>query len=344
MARSAQIPTTVIGGFLGAGKTTLLNALIRGETDRRLGVLVNDFGTINIDADLVVGVEDNLISLGGGCICCSIREDLTRSIIEMTQRVDAPDHLIVEASGVSDPAAIARAISASHLRDVVSLDAVVVVVDAEAYLRAGLRERVVTAGQLKAADVVVLSKVDLLEPAELEAARAKVRKRLPRARVVAAERGKVPPALLLGIHSERIPEAGSFAVRLQPADNGEPEEDHTAAFATWSYTTDVALSARKLKRVVDRLPPTVFRAKGVVQLAGERTHRAVLHVAGRRAELELGLPWGDAKPQSKLVFIGAQGSLDPGSLAQSLAECEAPPGERRGGMMRWLRGALQGQT
>lgn len=343
MASSTPTPVTVIGGFLGAGKTTLLNALIRSETGRRLGVLVNDFGAINVDADLVVGVDRDLVSLRGGCVCCGIREELSRSVVEMTRRLDPPEHLVIEASGVSDPAAVARAIVAPHMRELVSLDAVVVVIDAEAYLAAGFRERVVTGGQLKAADIVLLSKIDLLEPADLEAVKARIRKAVPRARVISAERGEVPPELLLGLRSDVVPEAGQVAVKLHHAHDEEPEIDHSATFSTWSYTTDVPLSPRRLKRVIDGLPPTIFRVKGVVQVARERARQAVLHVVGRRAELELGSLWGDVAPGSRLVFIGAPGSVDPASLTDSLRACEVPEGEVGDGVvMRWLRGVFEG--
>ncbi|MCR9165769.1 MAG: CobW family GTP-binding protein [Nannocystaceae bacterium] len=338
MVRSAPTPVTVIGGFLGAGKTTLLNALIRQGAGRRLGVLVNDFGAINIDADLVVGVDGDMISLGGGCICCSIREDMARSIVEMTRRADAPEHLVVEASGVSDPAAIARAIASPRMQEAVSLDGVVVVIDAEAYLAAGFRERLVIGGQLKAADIVVLSKVDLLDSADVEVVLAKVRKAVPRARVIPAESGSVPPQLLLGLHTDVVPEAGQLGVTLHRADAHAPEHDHGATFSTWSYTTEVPLSPRRLKRVIDGLPPTIFRVKGVVQVARERMRQAVLHVVGRRAELELGAPWGDATPSSRLVFIGAPGSVDPVSLTDMLRACEAPDGDEGSPVMRWVRG------
>lgn len=337
MASSALTPVTVIGGFLGAGKTTLLNALISGETDRRLGVLVNDFGSINIDAELVVGVDGDMVSLGGGCICCSIREDLAASIVDMLSRDDAPEHLVIEASGVSDPAAIARAIRGPELQSLVCLDGVVVVVDALDHLAAGFRQRVVIGGQLKAADIVVLSKADLLEPGQLEVVEAKVRKTVPRARILAASHGDVPAAVVLGFGSDVVPESGELPVTLHHAGRDEPEPDHAAAFTTWSYTTDVPLSPKRLKRVINALPPSVFRVKGVLQVARERTRKAVLHVVGRRAELELGAPWGDSQPHSKLVFIGAPGSLDTVSLTDMLRECEAREEDEGGGVVRWLR-------
>ncbi len=337
MESSAPTLVTVIGGFLGAGKTTLLNHLIahRGE-GRRLGVLVNDFGSINIDAELVIGVDGDMVSLGGGCICCSIRDDLASSIFAMLSRDDAPDHLVIEASGVSDPAAVARAIAAQQLHGLVALDGVVVVVDAEAYSQAGFRERLVTGGQLRAADIVVLSKTDLLGADAQEAVQAKVHKAVPRARVLTASHGKVPTELLLGMGTQTVPALSDVTVALQAAGEESPT-DHAAAFSTWSYTTDVPLSPKRLRRVIDALPSSVFRVKGIVHVTRERMRQAVLHVVGRRAELELGAPWGDVPPQSKLVFIGAPGGVDPGSLTDMLRSCEAPDGDEEGPVMRWLR-------
>ncbi len=255
----------------------------------------------------------------------------------MLSRDDAPDHLVIEASGVSDPAAVARAIGGPSLQGLVSLDGVVVVVDAEAHLAAGFRQRVVIGGQLKAADIVVLSKADLLDAEQLRTVEAKIRKTVPRARVVASRHGDVPAALVLGFGSGVVPQPGNLPVTVHHAGGDVPEPDHAAAFTTWSYTTDVPLSPKRLKRVINALPPSVFRVKGVVQVAREQVRKAVLHVVGRRAELELGAPWGDMTPQSRLVFIGAPGSVDPVSLTDMLRGCEAPDGEETGGVMRWFR-------
>ncbi len=335
MEHSKPIPITVIGGFLGAGKTTLLNRLIRNQRgQRRLGVMVNDFGSINIDAELVVGVEGDMVSLGGGCICCSIRADLVKSIHQMARRSDAPEHLIIEASGVSDPAAIARAIAGPQAEGLVELDAVVVVVDAEDHLEAGFRQRMVAGGHLKSADIVVLSKVDLLDEARLAKVQEKVRKIVPRARILEASHGDVPPELLLGLRRESMPELSDVRVRVRDA--AQPV-DHTTTFSSWSFTTDVPLSPRRLRKVIEGLPASIFRVKGIVQTTREHVRQAVLHVVGRRAELDLGEPWGEAAPYSRLVFIGAPGSVDPVSLTELLRGCEASEGDESNVVMRWLR-------
>lgn len=131
MLSEPSIPVTIIAGFLGAGKTSLLNHILHGQHSKRIAVLVNDFGSINIDAELVVDVEEDLISLANGCICCSIRNDLQLTLVRLARLPNPPEHIVIETSGVSDPAAVAQVFYDPDLWRVVNLDAIVTLVDAE---------------------------------------------------------------------------------------------------------------------------------------------------------------------------------------------------------------------
>src|SRR5208283_1914660 len=125
------VPITILTGFLGAGKTTLLNRILTGNHGLRVGVLVNDFGSINIDAELVVGVDGNMMSLANGCVCCQIRDDLLKTVIETINRPEGPQYILLEASGVADPAGIFMTFNDPDLGDRIRLDSVICVVDAD---------------------------------------------------------------------------------------------------------------------------------------------------------------------------------------------------------------------
>lgn len=354
------VPVTVLGGFLGAGKTTLVNHLIAHAQGRRLGVIVNDFGSIDIDGELIVGVEGDMVRLHDGCICCSIRDDLAEAVRRLMAVPEPPDHVVVETSGVSDPRRVAATLEQRVDRTVAFIDAVVVVVDVDQHLQLGRRERIVAGGQLAAADILVLNKVDLVDEPTLVALEAKVRRRSRGRRVLRATHGRVAPALVLGVAAdlaaEPEPPGEAPSPSPEPAScDGHHEHghhdhahahahDHAAEFWTWSFATERPLSAKRLRRVVDELPPSVVRAKGTVHLASHPEQRAVMHVVGRRAELCLDRPWGDRPPSTGLVLIGAGEPLPPQELEQRFRACEVEPGhDRRGGMpewMRWMRGML----
>ena len=220
------VPMTTIGGFLGAGKTTLLNHILHGDHGLKIAALVNDFGAINIDAQLVVGVEGETVNLSNGCICCTIRGDLLKAALELLQREDAPEYIIVETSGVSDPIAVANVFLAPEIRALVRLDGILVVVDADNVLTLDEENAGLALDQIAVADIVVLNKVDLVTAETLEAIKRNLGRRIaarmkkrkvsldavefktdlirpdaPEVRVLETTYGRVPLALVLGVRA-----------------------------------------------------------------------------------------------------------------------------------------------
>jgi G3E family GTPase len=271
------IPFTVIGGFLGVGKTTLVNALLHQAVGLRLAVLVNDFGSVNIDAALIEGVQGGTIALTNGCICCAIGGDFAAGIATVLARRPAPDHILVEASGVADPGAIAQI---AELDPDLTLAGVLVLADAETVLArlADPRLEDTLRRQLRAADLLVLGKTDLAPAAPVAAA---LRPLAPRAAVV--EGAALPLAVALGHHAAGPP---------QPAGHG-------ASFASVTLRPAAPLAAASLRAALDALPEGVLRAKGVLLLDGAP---ALVQRVGRR--LAITSFTGAADPA--LVLIGTE--------------------------------------
>lgn len=193
-----SIPVTIIGGFLGAGKTTLLNYILSENHGRRAAVLVNDFGAINIDAKLVVGVEGETINLANGCICCTIRDDLVGACLRLLQRPEQLDYLIVETSGVSNPVLIANTFLLPELQRMLSLDSILCVVDSEQFSKLSGESAALAELQVEAADIVVLNKTDLVDGESLAAIRSSIRAISARSQMLEAHHGRVPLSLILG--------------------------------------------------------------------------------------------------------------------------------------------------
>lgn len=282
-----SIPVTVIGGYLGAGKTTLVNHLLRIAGGRRIGVLVNDFGDLPIDADLIESADGDTIAIAGGCVCCSFGSDLIAALRQLERREPAVEHLLIEASGVALPGAIADTVS---LLPRFALDGVVVLADAET-LRMRAEDRYLgdtILRQLAEADLIVLGKTDLANAAALAKLRAWLAGRAP---VVEARRGQVPFELLLGIHGATR--------KATPFGSGPHPAYDSCAFD--------ALPALDVRRLADSLAAPengLLRAKGVLrELDGTA---ATLHLVGRRTEVRATLR---GEP-GRLVCIGLRGRLD----------------------------------
>ncbi len=358
--RPPAVTITLLAGFLGAGKTTVLNHLVReAPAGSRLGVLVNDFGAINIDAELVAAVDGETITLQNGCICCTIKDDLLLSLFRLLRRPDAPAHVLIEASGVSDPAEVLKSFDDARMFDIVRLASVVVVVDAEQYAAVEYRDQPLALHQLLVADLVILNKLDLLDAAATEAIIHKVRATAPDVRLIRAIYGRAPVELVLGVGRfdldralRRIDDAPGATLHVHDADSDAHAHahadsgrlDHELVYARWSYSSPRALALPALREFLDTLPPAIYRAKGIVELADD-ARRVIVQVVGKRVELTRDEPWGDGEVRvSKLVAIGRAGDFDPDALTAAIEDCAAPSTNSRrasqalaGGVRGWIR-------
>jgi G3E family GTPase len=303
----AAIPLTVIGGYLGSGKTTVLNALLREPAGRRLGVIVNDFGTLAVDAALLgrsSGEDDGVVSLPNGCVCCTLGTDLQTALAALTDRPRPPEHVVVEVSGVADPANAAAWGTVPPYEP----GGVIVLADATAVRRTA-SDRYVggeVLRQLAGADLVVVTKVDLTTPEELGAATSWLDVNAAGVPRLAAVHGDLPADAVLGLRPGHVPAAEPSTA---------PHEDR---YERWAWSSAGAVGREALRDFVDQLGAGVLRAKGVVLLEDAAV---VVDVVGRRRNVS---QWtGPRPPRSQVVAIGLRGAFDAGRLDAAAASLSA---------------------
>jgi len=324
---SRKLPVTILTGFLGSGKTTLLNFILREQHGRRIAVIENEFGEIDIDSDLVVRSDEEIIEMSNGCICCvtSVRADLLDVIRKLVDRVD---YILIEASGLADPMPIAQAFFLDDpVLEHVALDAIVALVDAkhiEQHLDDvrydGIDNQAVD--QIVSADRIIINKVDLVDPADVERIRQRIARLNERAEIATSSYAEVNLDSILGIeafelskraatdpgfldthyHHSHDPDVMSVTVRVP----GELDEDLLRAFA---------------ERTAADFGPDLLRWKGIIALSGE-SRKVALQGVHQLFEIYAIEPWGDRHRDSRVVFIGK--NLQRETLEQGLIACKAP--------------------
>lgn len=346
-----KIPVTIVSGFLGAGKTTLLNHLLAGEHGVRIAVLVNDFGSIDVDSSLIQNVHGTTIGLANGCVCCTIRDDLVQALVELLARDFVPDHIVIETSGVSDPAAAAMAVVMStRLASRLRLDAIVTVVDAENLLGLAGEHQALATDQIQAADIVLVNKRDLVSAETLDRVQSWIRASAPRVRILVTAQCAVPLEILFDTAPlaraarERAPAEVTTATTGTGHGHGRGH-GHAAVHdvTTWSWHEATPVALGPLYELLQRLPTEVFRAKGHLNLAEVPDRRVVLQVVGKRIQLSKGSSWAPGEePASRVVMLALGHESQFGAVAADLGRCldnsTSPPNRFVEAVVNILRG------
>ena len=306
-----MLPITLIGGFLGAGKTTLLNSLLMQGDGRRLAVLVNDFGELNIDAKLIVKVEGQQMELANGCICCSIRDDLVAGVENLLASDPPPEQLLIETSGVSDPINILCTFQQSKVRRRIFLENVVTVVDAVHATDARDSEYdELFQRQIRGGYMIVLNRVSVAGPEQVQKVRKLITDLSPSAAIFETDDGTVPLAVLLG--DSRL---GQSAFRPEPV-----MDPRSHPFESMVWRSDKPLKRIDFMRTMKELAGTVYRAKGFINFRNYPITTLYQKVGSFESYVDGGA-WGVSTPRTELVLIGVTTGFDREKLTGLLDAC-----------------------
>ena len=359
------LPVTIITGFLGSGKTTLLNHILTNQQGLKTAVLVNEFGEIGIDNELIVSTDENMVELNNGCICCTINEDLVNAVYKIMEREEKIDYLVVETTGLADPLPVALTFLGTELRDMTRLDSIITMVDC-ANFSLDLFNSEAALSQIQYGDVIILNKTDLVDEADVDALEVRVRDLKKEARILRTQKSQVSLPLILSVglfESDKYYEQTEDKHEHDHYDHDHHEHDHhdhghdehkhdhhghdhhghdhhghdhdhhdhshhleNDGFSSISFQFDRPFSIRKFQYFLDnQLSESIFRAKGILWF-DESPQRHIFHLSGKRFTLEDEEWRGEKKNQ--LVLIGQ--NLDEATLREQIENCVCLPKSDRG--------------
>lgn len=347
------LPVTIITGFLGSGKTTLLNYILSNQQGIKTAVLVNEFGEIGIDNELIISSDESMVELNNGCICCTINEDLIQAVYKVLERPEKIDYLVVETTGLADPLPVALTFLGTELREMTRLDSIVTMVDCENF-SLDLFNSEAALSQITYGDIIVLNKTDLVDEADVDSLEIRIRDMKQAARIIRSAKSQVPLPLILSVglfESDKY-----FDTEEEHHDHDHHDHDHAHCdhdhdhdhhhhhhdhdhdhhdhsnhlevdgFTSISFASDQPFSIRKFQYFLDnQLPENVFRAKGILWF-DESPKRHIFHLSGKRFTLEDD-EW-KGTPKNQLVLIGQ--NLDHETIKEQINNCICLPSANRG--------------
>jgi G3E family GTPase len=322
MAESAtQVPVTVLTGYLGAGKTTLLNRILTEQHGKKYAVVINEFGELGVDNDLVVDSDEEVFEMNNGCICCTVRGDLIRIVGGLMKRRDKFDGIIIETTGLANPAPVAQTFFVDDgVKEKARLDAIVTVVDAK-HLPARLADSHEAEDQIAFADVIVLNKTDLVSPEELQAVEQRIRQINKFAVIHRTERAQLPIAQVL--------DQGAFdlnrVLARDPDFLADDEHEHNEDITSLSFEVEKPIDPEKFNAWIGVLlqdrGADLLRTKGILAYANE-DRRFAFQAVHMIADGDFIGPWKEGDPRvSRIVFIGR--NLNRPQLRRGFESCVA---------------------
>jgi len=322
MENTSQVPVTVLTGFLGAGKTTLLNRILTEQHGRKYAVIVNEFGEQGIDNDLVVDADEEVFEMNNGCICCTVRGDLIRILSGLMKRADKLDAIIVETTGLADPAPVAQTFFVDQdVADRTKLDAIVTVADA-VHLSSQLVDHHEAEEQIAFADVILLNKIELVEKGDLDKVNNRIRKINPFAKIIKTTRCDAPLDQIVGLNAfslERILEVEPDFL------DSDHDHDHDDDITSLSFVSEIPLDMEKFQTWFGELLRTkgqdILRSKGILDFKGEEERYVFQGVHMLMDASPMG-SWPKGKQKnSRVVFIGR--NLDSMNLKEGFESCKS---------------------
>ncbi len=334
MTELAKIPVTVITGFLGSGKTTLIRHLMANPQGKRLAVIVNEFGALGVDGDILKSCADancpveNIVELANGCICCTVADDFIPTIEALMALPVRPDHILIETSGLALPKPLLKAFDWPAIRSRITVDGVITLADAEAVAAGRFAPNVaavdaqraadpsidhetplseVFEDQIACADIVLLSKADLAGADGLAKARRVIEAEAPRILpILAIEEGRIDPRLILGLNA-----AAEDNLAARPSHHDGSDDHEHEDFDTIVVELPEVADPEVLKAAIIRLAreKNVLRVKGYVAVSG-KPMRLLVQAVGARIRVQYDRPWGDQPRRSQLVIIAEHDDID----------------------------------